>query len=92
VVGREDELGAYELISDEVNLIRPERFAGSATRVVAMTRYRQTPVLAHASLDGDALTVRFDALHQAIAPGQLVALFDPAGDEVLGAATIREVR
>ncbi len=25
VVGREDELGAYELIADEVNLIQPER-------------------------------------------------------------------
>jgi len=36
--------------------------------------------------------VRFDALHQAIAPGQLVALFDTDGEEVLGAATIREVR
>ena len=41
--------------------------------------------------DGDLLKVRFDTLHEAIAPGQLVALFDPAGDEVLGAATIREV-
>ena len=43
VVGREDELGAYELVADEVNLIRPERFAAGATRVLAMTRYRQTP-------------------------------------------------
>ncbi len=57
-----------------------------------MTRYRQTPELAHATLDGDTMTVRFDALHQAIAPGQLVALFDTGGEEVLGAATIREVQ
>jgi tRNA-specific 2-thiouridylase len=92
VVGREDELGAFELIADEVNLIRPERFTGGAARVLAMTRYRQTPVPALAMLAGDSLTVRFDALHQAIAPGQLVALFDLDGDEVLGAATIREVR
>ncbi len=92
VVGREDELGAFELIADEVNLIRPERFAGGPVRVLAMTRYRQTPAAALASVDGATLTVRFDALHHAIAPGQLVALFDPAGDEVLGAATIRAAR
>jgi tRNA-specific 2-thiouridylase len=93
VVGREDELGAGELLADEVNLIRPERFASGGARVLAMTRYRQTPVPARAALGGDGtLTVRFDALHAAIAPGQLVALFDPDGDEVLGAATIREVR
>jgi len=92
VVGREAELGAYELCADEVNLIRPERFAEGETRVLAMTRYRQTPAAARAWLDGDMLTVRFDARHHAIAPGQLVALFDPAGDEVLGAATIRAAR
>jgi tRNA U34 2-thiouridine synthase MnmA/TrmU len=57
-----------------------------------MTRYRQTPAAAVATVDGPTLTVRFDALHAAIAPGQLVALFDPAGDEVLGAATIRAAR
>jgi tRNA U34 2-thiouridine synthase MnmA/TrmU len=57
-----------------------------------MTRYRQTPAAALATVDGATLTVRFDALHAAIAPGQLVALFDPAGEEVLGAATIRAAR
>jgi tRNA-specific 2-thiouridylase len=92
VIGREDELGAYELIADEVNLIRPERFANGAARVLAMTRYRQTPAAASVTLETDTLRVRFDDPHTAIAPGQLVALFDAAGDEVLGAATIREVR
>jgi tRNA-specific 2-thiouridylase len=91
VIGREDELGAYELIADEVNLIRPECFADGATRVLAMTRYRQTPAAATVTLGADTLRVRFDDPHAAIAPGQLVALFDPNGDEVLGAATICEV-
>ena len=92
VVGREDELGAGGLLADEVNLIRPERFAAPA-RVLAMTRYRQTPAPATATVHDDGtLEVRFEELHPAIAPGQLVALFDAAGDEVLGAATIREVR
>jgi tRNA-specific 2-thiouridylase len=90
VVGREDELGAFALNADEVNLIRPERFTRGPVRVRAMTRYRQTPVPAEAQVDGAALTVRFDAAHAAIAPGQLVALFDLESDEVLGAATIRE--
>jgi tRNA-specific 2-thiouridylase len=92
VVGREDELGAGELLADEVNLIRPQRFAGGGARVLAMTRYRQNPVPAHASVHDGALTVRFDQTHTAVAPGQLVALFDLEGDEVLGAGTIREVR
>jgi tRNA-specific 2-thiouridylase len=94
VVGREDELGAFGLLADEVNLIRPERFAGGPARVLAMTRYRQTPVPASARVrdDDGLLEVRFDDAHAAIAPGQLVALLDRDGDEVLGAATIREVR
>ena len=92
VIGREDELGASELIADEVNLIRPERFSGADANVLAMTRYRQTPVHARAALLADGtLRVRFDAMERAVTPGQLVALFDLGGDEVLGAATIREV-
>jgi tRNA-specific 2-thiouridylase len=93
VVGRDDELGAAALIADEVNLIRPERFVETDAPVLAMTRYRQAPVPARATLAADGtLDVRFDALHRSVTPGQLVALFDPAGDEVLGAATIREAR
>jgi tRNA-specific 2-thiouridylase len=92
VVGRDDELGAAALVADEVNVIRPERFAQQDAPVLAMTRYRQTPVAARATLAGDALHVTFEEPHRSVTPGQLVALFDPAGDEVLGAGTIREVR
>jgi tRNA-specific 2-thiouridylase len=92
VVGRDDELGAASLIADELNLIRPERFAAPGAPVLAMTRYRQTPVPARASVAADGtLHLRFDALHRSVTPGQLVALFDVDGDEVLGAATIRSV-
>jgi tRNA-specific 2-thiouridylase len=91
VIGREDELGAYALVADEVNLIRPERFGDGETPVLAMTRYRQTPERAHVTRHGDTLNVRFEVAHHAIAPGQLVAMFDLQGDEVYGAATIREV-
>jgi tRNA-specific 2-thiouridylase len=92
VVGREDELGAFGLVADELNLIRPECLSGSETAVLAMTRYRQSPVPAWARVQDDgALAVRFAAAHRAVTPGQLVALLALDGEEVLGAATIREV-
>ena len=91
VIGREDELGIDALTADEVNLIRPERFTGGRARVLAMTRYRAKLVPALAALAGDGtLRLEFDAPHRAVTPGQLVALFDGGGAEVLGAATIRE--
>jgi tRNA-specific 2-thiouridylase len=89
VIGREDELAASTLTASELNLIRPERFAAGPVRVEAMTRYRARPAaaLAEAGADG-RLTLQFDAPERAVTPGQLVALFEPGGDEVLGAATI----
>jgi tRNA-specific 2-thiouridylase len=91
VIGRADELAADGLIADELNLLRPERFAGGPIRVRAMTRYRATPVEAEATVAPDAtLRLRFAAPHRPVTPGQLVALLDPAGEEILGAATIRE--
>ncbi len=93
VIGREDELGAYALVADRTNLIRPERFARGPLRVRAMTRYRAPLAYALASIDarGD-LHLRFEEAERAIAPGQLVALYDITTDEVLAAATIREAR
>jgi len=89
VIGREDELGAHSLEASEVNLIRPERFAGGPARVAAMTRYRAQPADATATLlDDGRLALAFDEPQRAVAPGQLVALLEPDGDEVLAAATI----
>jgi tRNA-specific 2-thiouridylase len=88
VIGREDELDAHGLIAGEVNLIRPERFTGDRAPVLAMVRYRSRPVPALASIRGEVLELEFESPQRAVSPGQLVALFDRAGDEVLGAATI----
>ena len=90
VIGREPELYAAVLLADEVNLIRPERFAHGPQRVRAMTRYRAPLNLALASLDAThgELRLDFETPERAVAPGQLVALYDVASDEVLGAATI----
>lgn len=89
VIGREDELATHELLANEVNLIRPERFVEGSARVAAMIRYRAAAAPATATLASDGtLALRFDDAQRAIAPGQLVALFDPEDEEVLGAATI----
>lgn len=89
VIGREEELLSHELHADALNLIRPEFFATGSARVRAMIRYRATPSPALATIeDGGMLHLRFDQPQRAISPGQLVALLDPASDEVLGAGTI----
>ena len=91
VVGREDELFSHALLADEVNLVRPERFAGGPLRVRAMTRYRAplNPALATFDPASDLLHLDFEAPERAVAPGQLVALYDERSDEVLAAGTIR---
>jgi tRNA-uridine 2-sulfurtransferase len=93
VIGREDELEAYALVANEVNLIRPERFA-APFRVRAMTRYRAPLNFANARIDATSgnLELRFERPERAIAPGQLVALYDIDSDEVLGSASIVSVR
>jgi tRNA-specific 2-thiouridylase len=88
VIGREDELEVSGLVAREVNLIREERFASGGAAVLAMVRYRATPVPALATLRGDSLELDFELPQRAVSPGQLVALFDRDGEEVLGAATI----
>jgi tRNA-specific 2-thiouridylase len=88
VIGREDELAVTGLSANELNLIRPERFTGAGTRVLAMTRYRANLEPALATVDGDSLDLQFKTPQKAVSPGQLIALFDLNGNEVLGAATI----
>ncbi|MBV8151923.1 MAG: tRNA 2-thiouridine(34) synthase MnmA [Candidatus Eremiobacteraeota bacterium] len=91
VIGREEELLSSGLLADEVNLIRPERFSAGLTPVLAMIRYRARPAAAGARIAQDgSLELSFSEPQRAVAPGQLVALLDPADDEVLGAATIKE--
>jgi tRNA-specific 2-thiouridylase len=90
VIGREEELDSFALLAEELNLIRPERFAAGPVRIRAMTRYRApfNAALAEADLGRGTLRLTFEGPERAIAPGQLVALYDEATDEVLGAATI----
>jgi tRNA-specific 2-thiouridylase len=89
VIGREEELYSRALVAGEVNLIRPERFADGPVKLRAMTRYRARLNDALASFDPSLgeLRLEFDEPERAVAPGQLVALYDDSG-EVLGGATI----
>ncbi|HUY10839.1 MAG TPA: tRNA methyl transferase PRC-barrel domain-containing protein, partial [Candidatus Dormibacteraeota bacterium] len=90
VVGRGEDLLADALRADEVNLIRKDGFARGRS-VDAMIRYRSEAARATAKLESEgSLLLAFAEPQRAIAPGQLVAFFEPGGDEVLGAATIRE--
>ncbi len=89
VIGREDELLSSGLEAAALNLIRPERFRDGATAVRAMIRYRAAPTPGLATVrDGGLLQLRFETPQRAVTPGQLVALLDPATEEVLAAATI----
>jgi tRNA-specific 2-thiouridylase len=88
VIGREDELYSSELSANELNLIRPEYFAQGPVRVRAMTRYRSPLNFAEAVVDGAELRLRFEQPERAIAPGQIVALYDELEDEVLAGARI----
>jgi tRNA-specific 2-thiouridylase len=88
VVGRQDELLSSVVHAQARNLIRPERFNGESP-VLAMIRYRCVPAPARVRLEGaEGMVLRFETAVRAVAPGQLVALFDPGGQEVLGAGTI----
>ena len=88
VVGREDELASSVVEAGARNLIRPERFDGQ-TPVMATIRYRSQPAAAVVRLlDRDGIELRFAQPQRAVAPGQLVAIFDEEAREVLGAGTI----
>jgi tRNA-specific 2-thiouridylase len=89
VIGDELELLAAGLEADEFNAIRPERFGSDERRVLATIRYRGTAVPASARVADGVLHMRFDLPQRAVTPGQLVAVYDENGAEVLGAATIR---
>ncbi len=89
VIGFQEELLSNELVASDVSLIRPEYFANGPVPIRAMVRYRATPAPAIATRVADGkLHLRFDKPERAVTPGQLVALLNQGGKEVLGAATI----
>jgi len=85
-LGSNEDLFSRELTAHSINLIACDRL-DHPTRVLAKVRYKASPALATVEqLDGDRLSVRFDAPQRAICPGQSVVLYD--GEYVLGGGII----
>ncbi len=89
VVGPWAALARDELLADGVVWVsRNPPAIGEAIRCAAQVRHRHVPAAATATLEqGGRLRVRFDRPVDAIAPGQVVALYD--GDVVLGGGFIQ---
>jgi len=83
VLGEADDLLSVGISADQLNMLAPL----DSPKVQAKIRYRGTPVGAHATLEGDRLTVRFDTPQRAIAAGQSIVLYQ--GDMVIGGGIIR---
>ncbi len=83
-VGPAEALGIDEVVGVQA------RWCGESPEAsfecLAQYRAHGTPVPAHATWDGEALTVRFASAQHGVAPGQAVVLYD--GTRVIGSATI----
>jgi tRNA-specific 2-thiouridylase len=87
VGGPEDLLSDVLRASDPRWLVAPPAVGA---RVLARIRHNHRPGVTGviAQRDRDGLQVRLDAPVRAVAPGQQLALYDPGGRRVLGAATL----
>ena len=92
VIGRAADLYTTTLTAKDVSLLRPERFSerGEHPRpsddAVSLAPGRRARAF---RCFRRRATVRFSAPERAVAPGQLIALYDLHSGEVLGGATIR---
>jgi tRNA-specific 2-thiouridylase len=88
IIGRREELARSSVACSAVNVLRPDRVGadGSVTGV-AMCRYRSAALPATATIYGDAgsqrMTVQLHMPVPMVSPGQLLVMYDDAGDEVL---------
>lgn len=83
-VGPRDELKASGCTVTDMNwLLDPPEAAFTA---MVQTRYRRRPSRAAVSIDGDELLIRFDREEEAVAPGQVCALYQESS--VIGGGLI----
>ncbi len=85
VIGDREALGRASLTADRLNWLGPPPVDGQ--RCTAQIRYQHTPADCTVAVDGDELSVVFDAPQFGVAPGQAVVLYD--GDRVIGGGWIR---
>ncbi len=88
IVGGEEDLYSSEFSVEDISVIKPGRDESRLKKVEVQVRYRTPPVSGSVNLrEGGTGTVRLEREVRAITPGQVAAFY--AGDEVIGAGTIR---
>lgn len=89
IIGRRGDLARDTIACSRPNVLRPEYFAdGGSAHGLAMCRYRSKPIPAIASVSNDRLDVHLGEPAPVVSPGQLLVLYDPAGDEVVASGII----
>ena len=88
VIGRREDLARDVVRCSRANVLRPDRFIGGSCTGLAMCRYRSATVPATAFIDGDVLDVRLHRPVPVLSPGQLLALYDDSGEEVIASGII----
>ena len=89
VIGRREDLARVTIECSRPNILRPELFAGGIVAAgVAVCRYRSKPIPATAFARDDRLYVRLSEAANVVSPGQLLAMYDPSGDEVIASGII----
>jgi tRNA-uridine 2-sulfurtransferase len=90
VIGRREELARRTLECDSANVVRAASLDGfGETRGMAVCRYRAKPIPARARFEDGRLSVELDEPVPIASPGQLLALYDESGEEVIGSGIIR---
>jgi tRNA-uridine 2-sulfurtransferase len=88
IVGDDNELDKIAMEVEELNWIQPQ----STLNLRAGVKYRSTTPEAPATLEPigpDLLSIRFDEVQRALAPGQAAVFYQ--GDEVIGGGTILKI-
>lgn len=88
VIGRRDDLACRSATCSNVNIVRPERFAGGTASGLAVCRYRSRAIPARARASAQGLVVDFDEPVPMLTPGQLLVMYDDADEEVLASGII----
>ena len=97
IVGPREALLTQSLTLKEINWLGDEptieEAAAAQKKVLARVRSTRDPAPARLVMEGDNLTVAFDASEEGVSPGQACVLYDPQNpDRVLGGGFIHSTR
>jgi len=88
VIGRREDLARSTVVCSSANIIRPAAFEDGSARGLAVCRYRSKPVRATARVAGSRLVVNLAEPVSVVSPGQLLAIYDAADEEVIASGII----